>query len=54
MQETTAEQTRLRFLANRVLIVLAVAATLVGLAFDHWSMVLQNALYLCFVCIGLE
>lgn len=54
MQETATEQTRLRFLANRLLIVLAVAATLVGLGLDHWSMVLQNALYLCFACIGLE
>ena len=45
---------KLLFIANRVLIVLAVAAVLVGLYFDDWTAVLNNARILCFSCIGLE
>jgi hypothetical protein len=35
-----------RFLVNRLLIVLAVAAILSGLLFDQWRMVLLNAILL--------
>ena len=35
-----------RFLVNRVLIVLAVAAILAGLTYDQWGMVLRNAILL--------
>jgi hypothetical protein len=42
------------FVANRALIALAVAAILVGLYFDEWGAVLNNARILCFSCIGLE
>lgn len=42
------------FIINRVLIVLAVAAILVGLYLDEWNAVLQNARTLCLSCIGLE
>jgi hypothetical protein len=34
------------FLINRILIVLAVAAILAGLSFDHWRIVLRNAILL--------
>jgi hypothetical protein len=34
------------FLINRALIVLAVAAILAGLFFDHWQIVLRNAILL--------
>ncbi len=44
---------RLRFVINRLLIVLAVAAILGGLLFDQWRLVLQNALLLCLACMGL-
>jgi hypothetical protein len=37
---------RLRFLINRALIVLAVAAILAGLFFGQWRIVLQNAILL--------
>ena len=34
------------FLLNRVLILIAVAAILLGLSFDHWRIVLRNAILL--------
>ena len=37
---------RRRFLVNRVLIVLAVAAVLMGLLSDQWRIVLRNAILL--------
>ena len=37
---------RRRFLINRVLIVLAVAAVLMGLLSDQWRIVLRNAILL--------
>jgi hypothetical protein len=37
---------RRRLLANRALILLAVGAILAGLLFDHWYIVLRNAILL--------
>ena len=45
---------KLLFIVNRALIVLAVAAILVGLYFDEWAAVLTNARILCLSCIGIE
>lgn len=39
-------RTSWRFVLNRVLILLAVAAILAGLFFDQWRLVLQNAILL--------
>jgi hypothetical protein len=39
-------KSRISFLANRVLIVLAVAAILGGLFLDQWRIVLRNAILL--------
>jgi hypothetical protein len=40
------DEQRRRFLINRVLIVLTVAAVLMGLLSDQWRMVLRNAILL--------
>jgi hypothetical protein len=48
-----ATDDRKRFLINRSLIILTVAAILSGLSFDHWAMVLRNAVLICYSCIGL-
>ena len=37
---------RRAFVINRLLIVLSVAAILLGLSFDHWYVVLRNAFLL--------
>jgi hypothetical protein len=50
MDKTTDQR---RFLINRLLIILTVAAILAGLSFDHWAMVLRNAVLICYSCIGL-
>ncbi len=48
-EQTSGEQTsndrsqRRAFIVNRVLVVLSVAAILLGLSFDHWYIVLRNA-----------
>jgi hypothetical protein len=42
------------FIVNRVLIVLAFAAILMGLYYDEWKIVLNNARTLCLSCIGIE
>ena len=47
-------KSKLLFTVNRLLIVLAVAAILVGLFFDQWRIVLVNARILCLSCMGLE
>ena len=39
-------KSRISFLVNRLLIVLAVAAILGGLFFDQWRIVLRNAILL--------
>jgi hypothetical protein len=39
-------QRRWLFVANRALLILAVAATLAGLALEHWNIVLVKALIL--------
>ena len=39
-------KSRIPFLVNRALIVLAVAAILAGLSFDQWRIVLRNAILL--------
>lgn len=44
--ESQNSQSRISFLVNRVLIVLAVAAILGGLFFDQWRIVLRNAILL--------
>ena len=40
------DRRKLLFLVNRGLIILAVAAVLAGLFFNHWSIVLRNAVLL--------
>lgn len=40
------DRERRLFVVNRMLIVLAVAAILAGLTFDHWRIVLRNAILL--------
>jgi hypothetical protein len=50
----TIGRKKLLFAINRVLIVLATAAILVGLYLGEWNVVLQNARVLCLSCIGLE
>jgi len=40
------DRQKLLFLANRALIVLAVGAILAGLFFNHWRIVLRNAILL--------
>ena len=47
-------KSHLLFTFNRLLIVLTVAAILVGLFFDQWRIVLINARILCLSCMGLE
>jgi hypothetical protein len=44
---------RRRFITNRLLLVLAVAAILAGLLLDQWGGVLRNALLICLSCLGL-
>ncbi len=44
---------RQRFRINRLLLILAVAAILVGLLLGQWGGVLRNALVLCLSCLGL-
>ena len=41
-----SQKSRLKFLINRALIVLAVAAILAGLFFEQWRIVLRNAILL--------
>ncbi|GEM_PF-6100783 len=45
-QPIASSRSRVTFLVNRALIVLAVAAILGGLLFDQWHMVLRNAILL--------
>jgi hypothetical protein len=40
------DRRQLLFLVNRALIVLAVGAILAGLLFNHWRIVLRNAILL--------
>ncbi|MCP4537977.1 MAG: hypothetical protein GY832_12610 [Chloroflexi bacterium] len=44
--QTPNRKSRILFLVNRVLIVLAVAAILGGLLFDQWRIVLRNGILL--------
>jgi hypothetical protein len=53
MHKITREK-RLLFAANRLLIVLAIAAILAGLYLEEWTTVLNNARILCYSCIGFE
>jgi hypothetical protein len=50
----TVGRKKLLFTINRALIVLAVAAILIGLYFNEWNAVLKNARTLCYSCIGLQ
>jgi hypothetical protein len=46
MTSHQSQPPNLKFTINRILIVLATAAILGGLLFDHWRIVLRNAILL--------